>query len=447
MTRHRNAGLRKICGCARTKWPKCPHIWHVNFCPPGGPSFRFSLDRHLGRHVDAKSEAVGEFDKIRAAIREGRFQLGSPSSAESITALTLATLVSDYQRDYLDIRLPTAKAEANRLALALATLIPRPGGAVPFGTLPVSEITPRDIDALVAAKKGAKRKHCRCSDRLTCAHPWRESGANGDVAINRILARLRACLNWALKRQIITKTPFRVDSVASVSLLPEASRFRRLEPGEEERLLAACAPHLRAVVVAALETCCRVSELLTLQWSQVSFERNEIHLPARKTKAKRDRILPITSRLKAVLEMRRLDPAGRDLPTNAYVFGTATGECIASIKAAWRLTCVRAGITGLHFHDLRREAGSRFMESGRFFLHDVQRFLDHADITTTSRYLQASRLSLHSAMRQYEADRQVSQRVPQHGLADKPERRKDVEGDGLAVTNASVASPLQVRPC
>jgi len=38
-------------------------------------------------------------------------------------------------------------------------------------------------------------------------------------------------------------------------------------------------------------------------------------------------------------------------------------------------------------------AGSRLMESGRFYLHDVKRFLDHADISTTSRYLQASRLT------------------------------------------------------
>ena len=293
----------------------------------------------------------------------------------------------------------TAKGEQGRLALALGTEIERPNGSrVAFGLLPVVALTTRDVDALIEARLAmSKRKHCRCEDWQTCGHPWRESHAGGRVAVNRAVARLRACFNWALRKQIATSTPFRVSGVSAVSLLAESARYRRLEPGEEQRLLDACSPHLHALVVAALETCCRVSELLSLQWSQVRFDLNELHLPARKTKALRDRLLPISQRFNAILEMRRLNPAGRELSPEAYVFGTSTGERIASIKTAWRLTCARAKIDGLHFHDLRREAGSRLLESGRFFLHDVSRFLDHADIATTSRYLQASRLGLHAA--------------------------------------------------
>ena len=43
MSRHQNDGLRKICGCARRAWPKCPHPWHFNFKLKGGRSHRFSL--------------------------------------------------------------------------------------------------------------------------------------------------------------------------------------------------------------------------------------------------------------------------------------------------------------------------------------------------------------------------------------------------------------------
>ena len=64
-------------------------------------------------------------------------------------------------------------------------------------------------------------------------------------------------------------------------------------------------------------------------------------------------------------------------------------------------------------HQARTEGGkgdlngtSRFDGIRAVYLHDVQRFLDHADISTTSRYLQASRFALHSAMRRMEADRQ-----------------------------------------
>ena len=68
------------------------------------------------------------------------------------------------------------------------------------------------------------------------------------------------------------------------------------------------------------------------------------------------------SGLRAVLEMRRTDPAGQPLPPEAYVFGNAVGERLTDIKTAWRNTCRRAGIEDLHFHDLRREFACRLAD-------------------------------------------------------------------------------------
>ena len=53
----------------------------------------------------------------------------------------------------------------------------------------------------------------------------------------------------------------------------------------------------------------------------------------------------------------------------------------------------------LHMHDLRREAGSRLLERGAD-LHTVQLFLDHANISTSSRYLKPSKLALHTTIRE-----------------------------------------------
>lgn len=61
-----------------------------------------------------------------------------------------------------------------------------------------------------------------------------------------------------------------------------------------------------------------------MQWSQVSFERNVINIPASKAKSRRSRDIPITTKLKAVLEMRRTAPAGQPFGPNAYVFGSAS---------------------------------------------------------------------------------------------------------------------------
>jgi integrase len=88
-------------------------------------------------------------------------------------------------------------------------------------------------------------------------------------------------------------------------------------------------------------------------------------------------------------------------PRSAYVFGNAVGEPVKSVKTAWKATCRRAGITGLHLNDLRHEFGCWLLESGSR-LHDVRDFLGHANITSTSRYLQSSSYRLADALRRLE---------------------------------------------
>ncbi len=98
---------------------------------------------------------------------------------------------------------------------------------------------------------------------------------------------------------------------------------------------------------------------------------------------------------------RRNDPAGEPLPPDAFVFGDEVGRRRRSIKTAWRLTCQRAKIVGLHFHDLRREAGSRWMDAG-VPLATIQRWLGHHNISQTSTYLAASGGGDADAMRAFE---------------------------------------------
>ncbi len=122
-------------------------------------------------------------------------------------------------------------------------------------------------------------------------------------------------------------------------------------------------------------------------------------LPPTKTKTAEGRSIPVSVRLRAELAMRRHGPDGTEHNPDAYVFGNESGERVVSIRTAWKLTCERAAIRGLHFHDLRREFASRLLES-RADLHDVQMFLGHADITTTSRYLQSTPVSFHAIVGQ-----------------------------------------------
>jgi integrase len=55
---------------------------------------------------------------------------------------------------------------------------------------------------------------------------------------------------------------------------------------------------------------CRKGELLSMRWHQV--RESEIRLAAANTKTNKARSVPVTSRLKAVLAMRRTAPDGQE---------------------------------------------------------------------------------------------------------------------------------------
>jgi hypothetical protein len=80
------------------------------------------------------------------------------------------------------------------------------------------------------------------------------------------------------------------------------------------------------------------------------------------------------------------------------------GVRIVSVDTVWNVACRRAGILGLNFHDLRREAGSRLLEGG-MPEHYVQKFLDRANLSTTSRYLKTTRREIHDALMRFEQRR------------------------------------------
>ena len=144
------------------------------------------------------------------------------------------------------------------------------------------------------------------------------------------------------------------------------------------------------------------------------------------------RHIPIVARLRAVLEMARHDPAGHPFGPDDYVFGDEVGRRLTSPQKAWETavlkahgqtpTWVRGGLSpasrdayrtiDFHFHDLRHEAGSRWLEQG-LPLHHVKALLGHASISTTDTYLNASRIHLRESMLEMEQRGKSDTNVPQ----------------------------------
>ncbi len=107
-----------------------------------------------------------------------------------------------------------------------------------------------------------------------------------------------------------------------------------------------------------------------------------------------------------------------------YVFGDAIGEKVSDPKKAWAKTCERSGITDLHFHDLRHEAGSRLLEAG-WPLHHVQEMLGHAALKQTSTYLNVTQVGLQDSMRRFGT-------TPLHSVARDPESEHPLTGNDQA---------------
>jgi integrase len=114
-----------------------------------------------------------------------------------------------------------------------------------------------------------------------------------DTTINRDLECLRHILFWAVDEGILLTNP-----LSRMRLERERKRKRPVLSLEEEApLLEAAAPHLRPIIIAALDAGMRRGELLTQRWEDVDFARRLLFVTHSKTPEGESREIPLTTRL------------------------------------------------------------------------------------------------------------------------------------------------------
>jgi integrase len=182
----------------------------------------------------------------------------------------------------------------------------------------------------------------------------------------------------------------KVNPLKSVKFLKEPpGRVRYLTREEMDALVAACARHLRPIVVMGLHTGMRRSEMLGLTWADIDFATRSITL--RRTKSNRLRVIPINQTLYE--ELQRL-PRHLHSP---YVFCNDKGGPFSELRHAFQTACRRAGIVGFRFHDLRHTFASHLVMNG-VNLRAAQQLLGHQDIRMTLRYSHLSQEHLQAAV-------------------------------------------------
>lgn len=193
------------------------------------------------------------------------------------------------------------------------------------------------------------------------------------ATVNRILNTMSSLYNRAIEWGKATSNP-----VSKVKPFKVANRRTRyLEKEEINKLLDHCCEHLKPIVLVALHTGMRKSELLGLKWHDIEIKRGVIHLLSTKNGEKRE--VPMNTIVqKTVIGVLKN-------PESQYVFCNKDGKPYGSVKKSFSTACEKAGIINFRFHDLRHTFASQLVMSG-VDLNTVRELLGHKSLQMTLRY-------------------------------------------------------------
>ena len=166
------------------------------------------------------------------------------------------------------------------------------------------------------------------------------------------LALIRHCLEFARLEWGYYLPTNPVDLVSKPKL--NKPRDRRVEKDDINALMHALrhtkVTYLKPLILIAIETGLRQGELVKLMWSDVDLDSRL--LKVRDTKNGEDRVVPLSNKSLSIFQ---------SLPRLGTTVFNATHS---SLQNAWKRLIKRSGLIDLHFHDLRHEAISRFIERG-----------------------------------------------------------------------------------
>jgi integrase len=145
------------------------------------------------------------------------------------------------------------------------------------------------------------------------------------------------------------------------------------------------ADHLQPIVLVAMNTGLRRSELFHLRWEDVDFEAKWLTVQGVSAKNGQTRRIPLNAEALSTLETwRTLAKEGEP-----QVFPGVGGGTLKRVDRAWRRLRKGAKLQNFRFHDLRHHFASRLVQSG-VPLNTVRELLGHADTTMVLRYAHLS---------------------------------------------------------
>jgi integrase len=215
------------------------------------------------------------------------------------------------------------------------------------------------------------------------------------ATVSKELGILKSAYRYAIRWGWVNKNP-----LTGVSLNQEGEgRLRWLTREEESRLLLACSPWLRDMVIVGLDTGLRRANLVGLQRAWLYHDGRLLIIPRQNIKLRKSAVtIPLTTRAANIIH------AHCEASSSPYIFVRQNGTpySAAAVSTAFIRTARHAGFHDVSLHTLRHTFVSRLVQAGRP-LAEVAALAGHRDIRMTLRYGHLAPRNLEESIRALES--------------------------------------------
>ncbi|MHB1646979.1 MAG: tyrosine-type recombinase/integrase [bacterium] len=232
-----------------------------------------------------------------------------------------------------------------------------------------------EVNMLARKFKAKKLKDFSFQDAIGIQNEVINKGQSKANA-NRQVACLKAMFKFAIDSEMVDETVYYKIGKCK-NLKGEKSRDRYLKQDEFNKLLAVCPPFLKNIVIIAVYSGMRKSEILNLKWQDIDLTNKIISLYD--TKNGENRKVYINSVL--------YDTLSKMKKQGAYVFlNPETKKPYCDIKKSFKTALNLIGISDFRFHDLRHTFASQSAMSGTG-KGALQKLMGHKTGAMTERYM------------------------------------------------------------
>jgi len=166
----------------------------------------------------------------------------------------------------------------------------------------------------------------------------------------------------------------------------DSKRTRFLSNDEILEIIKHCPDFFKPVVIFAVLTGFRISEILSLKWEHIDLDNGLIFIETYKSREKN--IFPISTTVIELLKNLKKLQAENNI-NHGYVFTNRYGEPYKpdnkDYYKIFKSACRKAGLHDVRFHNLRHTFASLLAMNG-VDLYTIQKLLRHKSFRMTERY-------------------------------------------------------------